>query len=217
MAPEQALGDELDHRADLYAVGIILYRMVTGVTPFEHILSIAELLHAQAYEQPRPPRSAAPERVSARLDAVIVRALAKKPASRYSDALAMAADLVVLDHSYELLASELGFESLEADTAVTRKEGQPSIDATLPMDSAPLDLRPPARIAAPISAAGAAAPPAPLPPTAPSLPAATLTSAGSSASQPASGWRDPVAALLFVVATIVSATLTVALGWGVGG
>ncbi|NVB38717.1 protein kinase [Pseudenhygromyxa sp. WMMC2535] len=84
MSPEQACGLHLDQRSDLYAVGIILYQMLTGRPPFESE-SAVEILHRHIHELPRPPSQvlgAAPDP----LEAVCLRALAKERDARYADA-----------------------------------------------------------------------------------------------------------------------------------
>jgi tRNA A-37 threonylcarbamoyl transferase component Bud32/outer membrane protein assembly factor BamD (BamD/ComL family)/uncharacterized protein YraI len=88
MAPEQAAGRTVDARTDLYAVGIVLYELLTGRVPFEADTPIAVLIK-QSYEPPPPPRSlnpALPEVV----EKALLRALAKDPADRYQSAAEMA-------------------------------------------------------------------------------------------------------------------------------
>jgi hypothetical protein len=93
MAPEQASDrPDLDGRADLYALGVVLYQMVTGRTPFWG--STPQVMHAHVYEPPPMPSSIAA--VSPAMEAVILRALAKNPADRYSTGAELAADLRVL-------------------------------------------------------------------------------------------------------------------------
>ena len=80
LAPEQTQADiEIDGRADLYSLGVVLYRMVTGRKPFygsrEQVL--------QAHNQQQPPLPSSVAHVSPELEAVILKALAKNPADRY--------------------------------------------------------------------------------------------------------------------------------------
>jgi serine/threonine-protein kinase len=87
MAPEQTgLTDhkEIDHRADLYSFGVILYRMAVGQLPFM-AKDLPELLEKQAKEPPPLPRSLNPK-VPQPLERVIVRLLAKDPEARYQSA-----------------------------------------------------------------------------------------------------------------------------------
>ncbi len=88
MAPEQVIGEEVDARADLYSLGVILYQMVTGTTPFqgETPMQIA----AQHLQIPPPsPQMLRPD-LPAAAEQVILRALAKRPADRYASAQEMA-------------------------------------------------------------------------------------------------------------------------------
>ena len=87
MAPEQLTFGRVDARADLYAVGVMLFWLVAGRAPFEAtaLLSVAM---AHVTEPPPPASRFAP--VPASLDAVILRALAKRPDDRYATAAAMA-------------------------------------------------------------------------------------------------------------------------------
>lgn len=90
VAPEQiANNEEIDGRADLYALGIILYRLVCGRKPFYG--SRGEVLEAHLHETPPPPSSFA--YVSPELEAVILKAIAKEPAARFQSGAEFAAAL----------------------------------------------------------------------------------------------------------------------------
>jgi len=93
MAPEQCAGRAVDARADLYAMGLALYELVTGRGPFDHVAGDAHALrYAHCERAPIPPSRAAPA-LGPALDAVILRALAKSPADRFQTAAEMAAAL----------------------------------------------------------------------------------------------------------------------------
>jgi serine/threonine-protein kinase len=81
MAPEQARGQPVDHRADIYAVGVMLYAMVTGVMPFERE-SAQETLLALLTEEAPPPRLVEPS-IPEHLETIIMRAMAKELPDRY--------------------------------------------------------------------------------------------------------------------------------------
>jgi serine/threonine protein kinase len=90
MAPEQARGDELDARCDVYATGVILYELLTGGVPFVGATPL-NVLTAHLTATPQPLRERAPDRqIPSALEAVTLHALAKKPARRYATAAALA-------------------------------------------------------------------------------------------------------------------------------
>ncbi len=84
-SPEQALGEEIDQRSDLYSVGWVLSALLTGRTPFQEKRGIGDVLIAQTSEVPRPP-SFYVNGVPAELDAIVAKALEKAPSARYASA-----------------------------------------------------------------------------------------------------------------------------------
>ncbi|HKI37762.1 MAG TPA: protein kinase [Gemmataceae bacterium] len=89
MAPEQARGAAIDHRADLFSLGSVLYAMCTGMPPFRGATTLA-LLRQVSEQEPAPIRELNPE-VSAWLEAVVMRLLAKEPGDRFQNAAEVAA------------------------------------------------------------------------------------------------------------------------------
>ena len=91
MAPEQALGDTVDARADLYAWGVVAYELLAGRPPFVET-SAQRLIVAHVMDQPAPLASLAPSAPASLVD-LVMRCLAKDPADRPADAAALIAAL----------------------------------------------------------------------------------------------------------------------------
>lgn len=87
MAPEQAKGTELDHRADVYALGAVLYCALTGSEPFKTDDPQAALVSVLTRE-PERPRSLVPA-IPEHLELIIQKAMAKEPSRRYQDMAAL--------------------------------------------------------------------------------------------------------------------------------
>ncbi len=86
MAPEQARGGTIDHRVDLYALSVILFEMVTGTRPFVADDPL-EVMRMQVGRAPPRPREVAPAaKIPPRLEAAILRGLAKTPGERFKSA-----------------------------------------------------------------------------------------------------------------------------------
>ena len=81
-APEQARGDRVDSRADIFSTGVLLYEMLTGSWPFRGKTAV-DVRHAVLHEEPAPLAAARPDPVPPRLQQIIDRALKKNPRDRY--------------------------------------------------------------------------------------------------------------------------------------
>ena len=119
MSPEQVAGSPVDHRSDIFSLGIVLFEMATRTPPFTGE-DATQIMHKIANFEPVAPSRINPE-VPSLLDFVLARALKKDPAVRYQDAYEMAADL------RSCLAE------LRGRARVSAKEGAASKDMTRTM------------------------------------------------------------------------------------
>lgn len=90
-SPEQAKGEQVDGRSDLYSAGIVLYEMLTGKVPFQGDSAVA-VAYQHVTEKPVPPSQINPD-VSPAMDAVVLRALAKNRDARFQSASEFRRDL----------------------------------------------------------------------------------------------------------------------------
>ncbi|MEM6792502.1 MAG: protein kinase [Acidobacteriota bacterium] len=162
MAPEQIQGREVDHRADLFSLGVMLYEMVTGKKPFQGE-NLTMVTHRIVYDAFTPPEQLVAG-LPGRLGAVLQKALEKEPGRRYSSGADMARDLRAVFATPA--RGEGGTASFLSPPAAAAPEAQPASETP----------------AAPAAAAQtpAARAPYPLNPSAksgaiPTLPAGTLT------------------------------------------
>ncbi len=91
MAPEQVQGGGVDHRADLYALGLILYEMVTGDVPF-HADTTLQLMYKRVHEVPKSPKLVNPD-LPDWIVRVIMKCIERDPANRYQSAAEIMHDL----------------------------------------------------------------------------------------------------------------------------
>ncbi|GAA4308259.1 Stk1 family PASTA domain-containing Ser/Thr kinase [Klenkia terrae] len=92
LSPEQARGEGVDARSDVYSAGCLLYELVTGAPPFTGDSPVA-VAYQHVREDPRTPSSINPG-VPPELDAILLKAMSKNPANRYQSAAEMRSDLL---------------------------------------------------------------------------------------------------------------------------
>jgi len=130
MSPEQISGQPVDHRSDVFSLGIVLWEMLTGRRLFSGT-EMAQVSHSITYDEHEPPTRVNPD-LPAMLDFVVARALKKDPTVRYQDADEMAADL------HTCLAE------LRASAGMADEAGESSRTQKLPADGEPTVGAPPA-------------------------------------------------------------------------
>jgi serine/threonine-protein kinase len=93
-SPEQVSGDRVDHRTDIFSLGVVIYELATGRCPFQGRNRL-EVLRAVVHDMP-PPIAAINPLAAPRLDAIVARALAKDPGARFPTMAAMRDELKAL-------------------------------------------------------------------------------------------------------------------------
>ncbi len=130
VAPEQVRGEESDVRSDVYSLGIVLFHLLAGRLPFEGS-SDYELMRAHVETAPPPLRELAPE-VPAEVEAVVSRALAKKPEERWPSAAAFGSALAAAS------GIPLSVRPLPLPDAPPTADGEAATPMTRDADTAPL-------------------------------------------------------------------------------
>jgi len=140
MAPEQGLSGQCDARSDLYSLGIVLYEMLTGYTPFDADTPLAILM--KHLNDPLPLPSQLDPNLPPSLEQVVLKALSKSPADRYQSAAEMAAalqDLKLSDSRREVVLPPEGYAPQVVFSGDSR---QHIADRQLASEDTDLDLQP---------------------------------------------------------------------------
>jgi serine/threonine-protein kinase len=121
LSPEQARGEAVDARSDVYATGCVIYELLCGQPPFvgDNPVSVA---YQHVREDPRPPSASNPD-VTPSIDAIVLKALSKNPANRYQSAGEMRADLLRAAAGRPVLATPVMRE--DERTAMIAPAGPP--------------------------------------------------------------------------------------------
>jgi eukaryotic-like serine/threonine-protein kinase len=120
ISPEQAQGQAVDYRSDLYMVGCSLYEMLTGTVPFTGATPVA-IAYRHVREDPTPPRMLNPD-VPPPLEAICLKAMAKLPDNRYQTAAELRADLERFRNGEPVLATPL-LDSAATTQAIPGRAG----------------------------------------------------------------------------------------------
>jgi serine/threonine-protein kinase len=136
-SPEQARGDAVDPRSDLYSLGCVLYELVTGRPPFSGDSPVA-IAYKQVHESPVPPRQINPS-VPPALEAIILKCLAKNPANRYPSAEDLRADLRRFREGNRILAEPVMPPPVRSEPAATTAMAATRAQGATRVQRAPVD------------------------------------------------------------------------------
>jgi serine/threonine-protein kinase len=139
-SPEQARGDQVDPRTDIYAAGIVLYTLIAGRGPFDEIKGAGRVLEAHRTEKPPPLSQFTPVPIPPALESIVMRAIAKDPDDRFADAVSFSRELVVTMGRLCLPLASL-VRRAELETAATEPRIFASLDPLATVAAAPRVLQ----------------------------------------------------------------------------
>ena len=223
MSPEQARGAQLDPRSDLYAVGVILYQLTSGLLPFDSDSAVGFATKHLTEVPPPPSKRRAEARISPAMERLIMKSLAKDPNERPQTAEAFRAELLAIDKERRASAPMRRGQSgmprkvtpiEQQETRITQDPGW-GLDHTVRAESTTARHEAPTmrQNAGPVPNAEVALPPAPT--TAPQRPRLSAPS-GPAAGVDTTDRVPPVpgdgGALIFKIITVVLVVAAVGLG-----
>lgn len=126
MSPEQARGEKVDKRTDIYSLGIMLYEMLAGVVPFQSDTTFGMLM--KHINEPPPPIQG----ISTELQAVLYRALAKDPGLRYESAGDLADEFLAVFNGQTISPGTLHIAEMARQAAEASQEGKPEPEQRRP-------------------------------------------------------------------------------------
>ena len=112
VSPEGAAGFAVDYRADIYSMGLVLYRMLAGRGPYGESIADADLIAMRLTQEPKPPSYFASTRIAPQLDEVVMKALQLSPRDRYQTAAEFAAAL------RDVRATALSYSNLDDEVPI---------------------------------------------------------------------------------------------------
>jgi serine/threonine protein kinase len=136
VSPEQVLAKGIDHRADIYATGLVLYTLVCGRGPFDQIKRQEDFFIAHLGDDPPAPSDVARQPLPHELDAAILRAIRKNPADRFQSAAEFSAALEAISSRR---TARMGW--LETTPSDPAKQAVAPLDSDRTAPDAELELR----------------------------------------------------------------------------
>ena len=119
MSPEQARGDKVDHKTDIYSLGVVLYEMLAGIVPFDAESSFGMLM--KHLNDPPPPIFG----ISSDLQIIMNRALAKDPEIRYSSAKELADEFTAVFNGQSVSAETIKLSNIAKKPVEKAKQARP--------------------------------------------------------------------------------------------
>ncbi|MEO8288564.1 MAG: protein kinase [Chloroflexota bacterium] len=140
LSPEQATGDPIGPASDIYALGCVMYEMLSGAPPFTGD-NPAVVAYKQVWEQPRPLHDRTPE-VLPSLEAIVMRCLNKDPNRRYPSTESLAADLANLGTAFNqptqaVVLNAMSSPAMQPDSAPILLQPGAETSRPIPMPAAP--------------------------------------------------------------------------------